>query len=121
MEEIMQAKRKLLRLLLVFILACPLAALSQASTPNTETVPATSLQMEVGTVKWFNVSGGFGFISRPNGEDVFVTYNSLRRGIGHEILREGQTVKFRVVKGPKGWQAEDVEPVQTAAPDSRSH
>jgi CspA family cold shock protein len=75
--------------------------------------------MEVGTVKLFNVSRGFGFISRSNGEDVFVTYNSLHRGFGHEILREGQTVKFRVVKGPKGWQAEDVEPVQTAAPDSR--
>lgn len=62
---------------------------------------------EQGTVKWFNVTKGFGFITRDSGEDVFVHYRSVR-GNGRRTLREGQRVLFNVVQGEKGLQAEDV-------------
>jgi len=62
---------------------------------------------EQGTVKWFNVTKGFGFITRDSGEDVFVHYRSVR-GNGRRTLREGQRVLFQVVDGEKGLQAEDV-------------
>jgi cold shock protein len=63
--------------------------------------------MEQGTVKWFNDAKGFGFISRANGEDVFVHHSAIKSD-GFRSLQEGQTVLFDVVKGPKGWQAENV-------------
>jgi CspA family cold shock protein len=66
--------------------------------------------MEQGTVKWFNDAKGFGFISRENGEDVFVHFSAIG-GSGFKSLQEGQAVQFKVVKGPKGWQAEDVQPL----------
>ncbi len=62
---------------------------------------------ERGMVKWFNVKKGFGFITRDNGDDVFVHFRSIR-GSGHRSLSEGQPVKFSVVDGQKGLQAEDV-------------
>jgi cold shock protein len=67
-------------------------------------------QMEQGTVKWFNDAKGFGFISRQNGEDVFVHYSAINSS-GFKSLQEGQAVQFNVVKGPKGWQAADVQPL----------
>jgi len=66
--------------------------------------------MEQGTVKWFNDAKGFGFISRQNGEDVFVHYSAINTS-GFKSLQEGQAVQFNVVKGPKGWQAADVQPL----------
>jgi CspA family cold shock protein len=66
--------------------------------------------MEQGTVKWFNDAKGFGFISRQNGEDVFVHYSAINSN-GFKSLQEGQAVQFNVVKGPKGWQASDVQPL----------
>ena len=68
--------------------------------------------MEQGTVKWFNDAKGFGFISRQNGEDVFVHYSAINSD-GFKSLQEGQAVQFNVVKGPKGWQAADVQPLET--------
>jgi cold shock protein len=64
--------------------------------------------MEQGTVKWFNDAKGFGFISRQTGEDVFVPFSAIRSN-GFRRLQEGQAVQFDVVKGPKGFQAEDVQ------------
>jgi cold shock protein len=72
--------------------------------------PGNTIKMEQGTVKWFNDAKGFGFISRQNGEDVFVHYSAINSS-GFKSLQEGQAVQFNVVKGPKGWQAADVQPV----------
>ncbi|HZE25690.1 MAG TPA: cold-shock protein, partial [Blattabacteriaceae bacterium] len=55
--------------------------------------------MEQGTVKWFNDAKGFGFISRENGEDVFVHFSAIQSN-GFRSLKEGQPVTFNVVKGP---------------------
>ncbi len=60
-----------------------------------------------GTVKWFNNAKGFGFITRNEGDDVFVHFRSIR-GDGYKTLDEGQNVEFNLVEGPKGFQAEDV-------------
>ncbi len=62
---------------------------------------------ELGTVKWFNVSKGFGFITRENGDDVFVHFRNIR-GRGHRSLSEGQRVRFNARESDKGLQAEDV-------------
>jgi len=66
---------------------------------------------ERGVVKWFNVKKGFGFITWDEGEDVFVHFRSIR-GQGHRSLSEGQRVKFSVVRGEKGPQAEDVSAIR---------
>lgn len=63
--------------------------------------------METGTVKWFNSSKGFGFISRERGDDVFVHYKSIA-GTGYRSLEEGDRVQFEVGQGPKGLQANNV-------------
>ena len=66
--------------------------------------------METGTVKWFNDSKGFGFISREGGEDVFVHHSAIQM-TGYRALNEGQRVQFSVEHGPKGLQAKDVSPI----------
>jgi CspA family cold shock protein len=63
---------------------------------------------ETGTVKWFNAAKGFGFISRENGEDVFVHFSAIQAG-GYRTLEEGARVTFVVKRGPKGLQAEQVD------------
>ena len=74
--------------------------------------PATSQNYDMtnrdtGTVKWFNTSKGFGFISRDSGDDIFVHFRAIR-GEGHRVLVEGQRVEFSVMNRDKGLQAEDV-------------
>ena len=66
---------------------------------------------EQGTVKWFNVNKGFGFITRDAGDDVFVHFRSIR-GHGRRSLRQGQQVRFNVTQGDKGLQAENVSVVR---------
>lgn len=65
------------------------------------------LQVTRGTVKWFNETKGFGFISQEGGEDVFVHFNAIE-GDGFKTLAEGQSVEFEVTRGPKGLQAANV-------------
>ena len=62
---------------------------------------------EIGTVKWFNASKGYGFISRDGADDVFVHYSAIAME-GFKTLDEGQRVEFSVEEGPKGPQAANV-------------
>ncbi len=66
--------------------------------------------METGTVKWFNGSKGYGFITREQGDDVFVHYKAIA-GEGYKSLEEGQQVEFDVEQGPKGLQAANVKKI----------
>ena len=61
-----------------------------------------------GTVKWFNSTKGFGFISQEGGDDVFVHYQAIT-GDGYKTLNENQKVEFTVTQGPKGLQASEVK------------
>jgi cold shock protein len=80
--------------------------------PRPESARAqSSAQRESGSVKWFNASKGFGFITRDSGDDIFVHFRSIR-GEGHRILRDGQRVEFSVSEGDKGLQADDVAPAR---------
>ena len=60
-----------------------------------------------GTVKWFNGGKGYGFISRDDGEDVFVHYSAIE-GDGFRNLREGDQVEFSIEQGQKGPAAANV-------------
>ena len=64
-------------------------------------------EREIGTVKWFNSTKGFGFIERENEKDVFVHYSEID-DTGYRSLEEGQRVEFTVVDGDKGPQAQKV-------------
>jgi CspA family cold shock protein len=61
-------------------------------------------------VKWFSNEKGYGFISRQDGDDVFVHFSAIE-GTGYRSLQEGQNVEFEVVDGPKGKQAANVKVV----------
>jgi cold shock protein len=65
------------------------------------------VERETGTVKWFNATKGFGFITRDAGGDVFVHYSAINSK-GYRSLEEGQRVEFAVIQGQKGLQAQDV-------------
>ncbi len=60
-----------------------------------------------GTVKWFNETKGYGFITKEDGGDVFVHYSEIQAN-GFKTLSEGQTVSFEVTEGPKGEKAVNV-------------
>jgi CspA family cold shock protein len=88
------------------LIASVLSAKTSASSSSSSNVKISGDQ-ERGTVKWFNAAKGFGFITRENGEDVFVHFRSIQ-GKGHRSLGEGQAVIFSVTEGDKGLQAVDV-------------
>lgn len=97
-------------LFLPIVIACILSALISPYVTSINFDSFKSAEREQGTVKWFNVSKGYGFVTRSNGDDIFVHFRSIR-GEGRRLLREGQTIEFSVVDGEKGPQAEDVEPL----------
>jgi CspA family cold shock protein len=80
---------------------------SSSSTPA-RTEHSGDADREEGEVKWFNVSKGFGFITKDDGEEIFVHFRSIR-GDGRRSLKDGQRVSFHVADSDKGPQAEDVE------------
>ena len=63
---------------------------------------------QFGTVKWFNDAKGYGFITPESGADLFVHFRSIQ-GTGFKSLKEGQKVTFKLVKGQKGLQADEVQ------------
>jgi CspA family cold shock protein len=66
--------------------------------------------MATGTVKWFNDSKGFGFITpEGGGQDLFAHFSAIQ-GQGFKTLREGQRVSFDITNGPKGQQASNIRP-----------
>ena len=77
------------------------------SSPSSASQNYDMTNRDTGTVKWFNTSKGFGFISRDSGDDIFVHFRAIR-GEGHRVLVEGQRVEFSVMNRDKGLQAEDV-------------
>ena len=66
--------------------------------------------MPTGTVKFFNQQKGFGFISRPDGDDVFVHFSAIQ-GSGYRNLEDGQQVEFEIGQGRKGPEAQNVRPL----------
>ena len=67
--------------------------------------------MSTGTVKWFNDSKGFGFITPDGGgKDVFAHFSAIQGG-GHKTLSENQKVSFDITTGPKGEQASNITPI----------
>ena len=63
--------------------------------------------MNKGTVKWFNATKGFGFITGEDGKDVFVHWSAIQ-GEGYRTLDEGQAVTYDLTEGPRGQQAANV-------------
>ncbi len=101
-----------LLLTLVLVAACCAAPLLAARSSDAPLEPAQAATggREEGEIKWFNVSKGFGFIRRQNGEEIFVHFRSVRGpSRDRRLLRDGQRVAFNVVNSDKGPQAEDVE------------
>jgi CspA family cold shock protein len=70
-----------------------------------------NLQMATGTVKWFNDSKGFGFITPDGGGDDLFAHFSEIRSEGFKSLQENQKVSFEAKKGPKGMQASNIQPL----------
>jgi cold shock protein len=65
------------------------------------------VQVAQGTVKFFNADKGYGFISREQGDDIFVHFSNIA-GEGYKTLNEGQRVEFEIARGRKGDEAQNV-------------
>jgi cold shock protein len=78
-----------------------------ASSERGQTIREEKQLSTTGTVKFFNAEKGFGFISRDDGDDVFVHYSNIQ-GSGYKSLNEGQHVEFDVGPGRKGAEAQNV-------------
>lgn len=74
--------------------------------------------MEIGTVKWFNNTKGFGFICPDNGtDDVFAHYSIIKMD-GYRTLKAGQKVNFETIQGPNGLHASIIIPLKSTAKDT---
>lgn len=97
--------------LMLLFMATSFVSLMAASSPmlGGTAGAADSDDRELGTVKWFNVRKGYGFITRDMGEDVFVHFRNIE-GKGKRAINEGERVSFIVTTGDKGPQADKVTP-----------
>lgn len=68
------------------------------------------MRLAEGTVKWFDDTRGFGFISQPGGDDIFVHFSAIQDG--NAVLREGQRVRFDIVQSLKGNKATNVKVIE---------
>ena len=85
--------------------------LHQTGTVPVAVRPLEDNGMAQGSVKWFNAEKGFGFIAQDGGgADVFVHYSAIQSQ-GYRSLDENQRVEFEITQGPKGPQAENVQPI----------
>ena len=84
--------------------------LTSETTTEAAAAPVVNSNNETGTVKWFNIKKGYGFITRDQGDDVFVHYRNIQ-GKGRRTIAEGQRVQFVVIDGDKGLQADEVETI----------
>jgi cold shock protein len=90
-----------------------MSAMSEAK-PDSVPIPQQQEQ-EHGVVKWFSAEKGYGFITRTNGQDVFVHYSAIE-GVGYRNLAEGHHVDFGVIQGHKGLQAANVRTREAVQP-----
>ena len=105
--SLMFTAKQLPLLLISFISILVACVISNLAGRTTRRPASIGEGRETGTVKWFNAAKGFGFITRDNGEEIFVHFRSIQ-GKGHRSLGEGQAVIFEVAEGDKGLQAIDV-------------
>jgi CspA family cold shock protein len=96
-------------LLLLFIATSFVSQLVGGGSSSESESSYSSSDRETGTVKWFNVRKGYGFITRDAGDDVFVHFRNIE-GSGRRAIEEGQRVSFVVTDGDKGLQADEVSP-----------
>jgi CspA family cold shock protein len=92
---------------IIFALSLILPLITSGKASDTQIRALNNLDTVNGTVKWFNKTKGFGFITQDNGDDVFVHQTSLAFKGG--VLKEGQAVTMQVVQDQKGPQAENVK------------
>jgi CspA family cold shock protein len=98
----------------ILVIALINSMLSRPSTSLNDDDDEYDENAEQGTVKWFNTSKGFGFITREDGSDIFVHHRSIRgQGQGRRRLLEGQRVMFVEGIGEKGPQADNVRIVRS--------
>jgi CspA family cold shock protein len=72
------------------------------------------MERRIGKVKWFSAQKGYGFIEQVDGEDIFIHFSTIKMD-GYRKLQEGQQVKYTLIKGERGLQAEDVVPLPAAS------
>jgi CspA family cold shock protein len=89
---------------------CPLFFLEVFIAPQGAVIFISRILMDIGTVKWFNDSKGFGFITPDaGGEDLFAHFSEIRSD-GFKTLTENQKVSYETKRGPKGMQASNISP-----------
>jgi CspA family cold shock protein len=70
--------------------------------------PVDSIDDRQSTVKWFDARKGFGFLTGPDGIDVFIHFSVIEQSDGFRTLKDGEEVIYSAAKGPKGWAATKV-------------
>jgi CspA family cold shock protein len=68
-------------------------------------------ERQTGSVKWFDAKKGYGFISAPDGGEIFVHYSAIQ-GQGYRVLKDGQKVEFEVIQGRKGLEAKNLQVIE---------